>query len=169
MGVVPRRRIDPKLLLASLGIAAGLLLVVAGVRASVTGDEAQNLPEEIEQIDPVRYATQVPQQTRVFVDLIPNYEAVLVIDGVELPVVSLDALGTATDAGGTVPSQGGQQLVLPPGAVFEPGNVTLTFTPGEGQVIESFAPGPHTATVIYWKLDEGRGRARAFSWDFYVV
>jgi hypothetical protein len=169
MCVVPRRRIDVKLLLASLGIAAGLVLIVLGVRASVTGDEAQNLPDEIEQIDPVRYATQVPQQSSVFVDLITGYEAVLVIDGVELPVVSLDDLDAATDAGGTVAAQGGQQLVLPPGAVFEPGNVTLTFTPGEGQVIETFAPGPHTATVIYWKRDEGRDRARAFTWDFYVV
>jgi hypothetical protein len=167
-GDVPRKRIDPKLLFASLGIAAGLVLVVAGVRASVTGDEEQNLPEAIEQIDPVRGATQVPQQSKVFVDLVNGYQAVLAIDGVELPTVSLDTENPESVAGGSVP-QGGQQLTLPPGAVFEPGNVTLTFTPGDDELIPEFSTGQHTATVLYWKIEDGRNRARSFSWNFYVV
>ena len=164
-----RRRLDPKLLLASLGIAAGLVLVVTGVRASVTGDEAQNLPEHIEQIDPVRGATQVPQQSQVFVDLEIGYQAVLVIDGVELPTFSLDDFETEVRAGGTVPQSGGQQLTLPPGAVFEPGNATLTFTPGDDELITEFVTGQHTATVLYWKSEDCRNRSRSFSWSFYVV
>jgi hypothetical protein len=166
MDDVLRRRIDRKLLLASLIIAAGLVMVVAGVRASVTGKEQQNLPAEIESIDPVKDATQVPQQSNVFVDLVSGYEAVLVIDEIELPNVSLDDIGASDNS---VVPQPGQQLVLPPGAVFEPGNVTLTFTPGAAQAITKFESGQHTVTVIYWKRDEGRNRSRTFTWNFYVV
>jgi hypothetical protein len=165
---VPRRRIDVKLLLASLGIAAGIVLVVSGVRASVTGKEEQNLPDAIEAIDPVVGATQVPQQSQVFVDLVTGYQAVLVVDGIELPTVSLDDLDAGAPIGGTVP-RGGQQISLPPGAIFEPGNVTLTFTPGDQQPIVSYEPGQHSATVIYWKREDGRNRARSFTWSFYVV
>jgi hypothetical protein len=167
---VSRRRLDLKLLLASFGIAAGLVLMVAGVRASVTGREQQRLPDEIESIDPIRGATQVPQQTRVFVDLISGYEAVLVIDGVELPTVSLDAVNDV--AASTLPPLDGDQpdqVSLPPGAVFEPGNVTITFEPRPGNLIEEFTTGVHTASVIYWKNDETRVQSRAFAWDFYVV
>jgi hypothetical protein len=165
---VPRRRIDVKLLLASLGIAAGLVLIVSGVRASVTGEEEQKLPAEIEAINPVVGATQVPQQSDVFVDLITGYRAVLVVDGVELPTVSLDDLDAGAAAGGTV-APAGHQVSLPPGAIFEPGNVTLTFTPGDEQPITSFEPGEHQATVIYWKQSENRTRSRSFTWSFYVV
>ena len=153
-------------MLASFIIAAGLVMVVAGVRASVTGKEQQDLPPAIEQIDPVRDATQVPNQSKVFVDLVTGYEAVLVIDEIELPTVSLDDVGSVDNS--VVPKPG-QQLTLPPGAVFEPGNVTLTFTPGDDQLIAEFESGPHTATVLYWKLDDGRNRARSFTWTFYVV
>jgi hypothetical protein len=161
---VPRRRLDVKLLIASLGIAAGVVLIVAGFRSSVTGDDEQNLPDNIEAIDPVRSATQVPQQSQVFVDLATGFEAVLVIDGVELPTVSLDNPGSTV-----APGQAGQQLSLPPGAVFEPGNVTLTFTPGDDQLIPQFDTGEHSATVLYWKREDGRNRARSFTWSFYVV
>ncbi|MEK7422776.1 MAG: hypothetical protein AAB131_02930 [Actinomycetota bacterium] len=165
---MPRRRLDPKLLLASLGIAAGLVLVIAGAQASVTGREQQRLPDEIESIDPIRGATQAPRQTRVFVDLIIGYQAVLVVDGVELPTVSLDAVNDVA-ASTLPPLDGDQDEPLPPGAVFEPGNVTLTFVPRPGNVIEQFDTGPHTATVIFWRTEETRVQARAFSWDFYVV
>lgn len=158
-----------KLLLASLGIAAGIVLVIAGFRASVTGSEQQSLPDAIEQIDPVRFATQVPQQTKVFVDLVTGYQAELSIDGIDLPTVSLDDPDVEAQAGGTVPDQGGQQLTLAPGAIFEPGNVTLTFTPGNDQAITKFETGEHIATVLYWKREDGRNRARSFSWTFYVV
>lgn len=167
---MPRRRPDPKLLLASLGIAAGVVLVGLGVRTSVTGREQQQLPDAIESIDPIRGATQVPNQTRVFVDLVAGHEAVLVVDGLELPTVRLDELNDV--AGSTLPPLAGdqpEQVSLPPGALFEPGNVTLTFEPRPGNLIESFDTGAHTAQVIYWRADESRAQSRAFSWDFYVV
>lgn len=167
---MPRRRPDPKLLLVSLGIAVGVMLVITGVRASVTGREQQRLPDVIESINPIRGATQVPQQTLVFVDLVSGYEAVLVVDGVELPTVSLAGINPV--GGSTLPPLDGdqpEQVSLPPGAVFEPGNVTLTFEPRVGNLIESFDTGSHTASVIYWKVEETRIRSRAFTWDFYVV
>ncbi|MFM2070676.1 MAG: hypothetical protein RLZZ623_939 [Actinomycetota bacterium] len=167
---MPRRRLDPKLLLASLGLAAGVTFVVIGVGSSVTGREQQKLPVQIESIEPIRGATQVPQQTRVFVDLITGYQAVLVVDGIELPTVSLDAVNDVADS--TLPPLAGdqtEQVSLPPGAVFEPGNVTLTFTPRRGNFIESFDTGVHSATVIYWKVEESRAQSRSVSWTFYVV
>ena len=97
------------------------MLVLLGVLGSVTGREQQGLPDAIESIDPVREATQVPQQTRVFVDLEIGYEAMLVVDGVELPTVSLDdvsqvapglgegELGAGVDAAEVIEVGGGRQ------------------------------------------------------------
>jgi hypothetical protein len=155
-----RRRLDWKMLLASFGIAAGLVLVVLGVSASVTGREQQRLPDAIEEIDPIRGATQIPQQSRVFVDLAAGYEASLVIDGIALETVSLDELALA--------ARPGQQVTLPPAAVYEPGNFTIAYTPVEGGPIESFTTGEHTATVNYW-LATDPSRVRSFTWTFYVV
>ena len=166
--VVPReragrsgRKIDWKILVASFGIAAGIVLVVLGVSGSVTGRDQQRLPDAIEEIDPIRGAAQVPQQSRVFVDLQPGYEASLVIDDIALETVSLDELGGLAEPG--------QQITLPPKAVFEPGNVTISYTPVEGGPIESFSTGLHTATVVYWPAVDGPGRARSYTWTFYVV
>lgn len=161
-----RRRLDVKLLLASLGIAFGIVLVVLGLMRSVTGNEEQGLPDAIESIDPVRNATQVPQQTRVFVDFVVGYEAVMIVDGVELPLVSLDDVGKTPPGLG---EGGGDQIEIPPGAIWEPGNATLTFEPGPSQAIESFSTGMHTVTVRYWRTEDGPDRFRTFSWSFYAV
>jgi hypothetical protein len=158
---------DWKLLVASLGVAVGIVLVVIGFRSSVSGREQQRLPDAIESIDPISGATQVPQQTRVFVDLQVGYEAELNIDGIDLDVIDLDEVGKLPDP--AAGDQQGDQITLPPGAVFERGNVTLTFVPGEGQPVEAFATGQHTATVTYWKTSEGRGKALRYVWSFYVV
>ena len=162
-----RRPFDWKLLVASLGVAVGIVLVVIGFRSSVSGREQQRLPDVIESIDPISGATQVPQQTRVFVDLQVGYEAELNIDGIDLDVIDLDEVGKLPDP--AAGDQQGDQITLPPGAVFERGNVTLTFVPGEGQPVEAFATGQHTATVTYWKTSEGRGKALRYVWTFYVV
>lgn len=158
---VPRRRPDWKVLLASLGIALGVVLVVLGVSGSVTGREEQRLPDAIEEIDPIRGATQVPQQSRVFVDLEAGYRASLAIDDIELETVSLDELGGLAEPG--------QQITLPPKAVFEPGNFTISYTPVEDGPIEVFTTGLHTATVTYWLIAEGPARSRSYTWSFYVV
>ena len=63
----------------------------------------------------------------------------------------------------------GEQVEVPPGAVFEPGNATLTFTPGEGAPIEHFDPGEHTVSVVYWRTVDGRDTARTYTWTFEVV
>ena len=118
----------------------------------------------IESIDPVREATQVPQQTRVFVDLEIGYEAMLVVDGVELPTVSLD------DVSQVAPGLGeGEQVEIPPGALWEPGNATLTFEPGPSQPIETFDTGPHQVVVRYWRTVDGPQAFRTFIWSFYAV
>ena len=162
-----RRRIDPKLLLASFAIAIGIVFVVFGINSSVTGREEQHLPDAIEEIQPIRGATQVLQQDKVLVDLLPGYNEVLILNGVELPVFSLADITTQT----TSPSAGGQQseYLLPPAAIIEPGNNTISYTPVEGGPIERFDTGLNTAKVVYWKTDEGRANARSYTWTFTVV
>jgi hypothetical protein len=156
---VRSKRLDWKLLLASLGIAAGVVLAVLGVMSSVTGREEQRLPDAIEAIDPIRGATQVPQQTAVFVDLQPGYFGELTIDRVPIETVSLDEVPLA---------EPGQQVTIPPVTVYEPGNATLSFTPIEGAAIEEFTTGLHTASVTYWPIVEP-DKARTYTWTFYVV
>ncbi|MDQ3738866.1 MAG: hypothetical protein M3337_06835 [Actinomycetota bacterium] len=157
-----RRRFDRPLLVASLAIAAGLALIIWGITVSVTGDERRPLPDAIESVSPADGASQAPQQSRFEVDLVTGYEGTLAIDGVELPVVRLDELGG-------IDQEPGAQIDVPPVAVFEPGNATLSFTPSEGAPITSLGPGTHRATVTYWKTSEGRGEARSYNWQFTVV
>lgn len=163
---MPRRRIDWKLLLASFGIALGIVAVVVGFRVAVTGSEQLGLPDGIESLNPVRGATQVLQQTAVFVDLAEGYTGVLVVDGVELPTISLDAIGIQP-VGGT--SDPGGQVSLPAATIYEPGNATLTFEPSDDAPISTFETGRHEVTVVYWKIEDGRNASRSFRWDFYAV
>lgn len=156
----PFRRPQLTTTLVSLAIATCIVAIGVGLSIAVTGDERQDLPALIEEIAPVRGATQVPAQTQVFVDLLPGYEGVLVIDGLELETVNLDEVrGNATP---------GSQIVLPPTTIFEPGNATLTFDPSPSSTISEFSQGEHLVSVVYWKTIEGRGRARSFSWTFTV-
>ncbi len=152
-----------KLVAASLAIALGIVLVVVGLSTSVTGKAAQKLPKEIENITPVRSATQVQSQERIEVDLITGYTGVLIVNGIELKTLGLD------DAA-LVPTKPGSQIELPPDVIFEPGNNTLTFTPTKGAAIEKFSTGVNTVTVIYWKQTDGRSFAKpSFTWQFDVV
>ena len=157
-----RRRIDRGLLLASAGIAVGLVLVGIGVIVSVTGDEATKLPDEIESIAPVPDAVQVLSQTSVFVDLVTSYTGVLVIDGIEIETIDLSDI----DSSDVEP---GQQVEIPPATVYEPGNATLSYTPSEGAPIETFATGLHRVEVIFWPIEEGRARAGLYTWTFNVI
>ena len=157
-----RRRVDRKLLVASLVIALGLVLIGFALLRAVTGDEAADLPAAVEEVTPTPSAIQVPQQSQVVADLKAGYEGRMVIDGVQLPTIRLDQIGS-------VNAEPGEQIDVPPGVVYEPGNATLTFTPGESQPIESFDSGTHTVTVIYWLSEQGPSRARSFSWSFAAV
>lgn len=157
-----RRRIDPKLLAASLAIAVGFVLIGYAITRSVTGDEAADLPTAIESVSPVPSAVQVPQQSQVIVDLESGYEGRLIVDDVALDTVRLDDLGV-------LDVEPGEQVDVPPGAVFEPGNATLTYSPAEDAPVERFTPGSHVVTVIYWRSEEGPERARSFNWSFVAV
>jgi hypothetical protein len=160
-GVSPTiRRPQWSLLFASLAIAGCLVAIGIAVSGSVTGRDSLNLPAVIEQIDPLPAAVRVPAQTSVFVDLEVGYEGVLVIDGLELETVNLDSLKD--------PNKPGQQITLPPTTVYEPGNATLTFNPSDDASITGFTQGEHRVKVIYWKILEGRGSARSYTWTFNV-
>jgi hypothetical protein len=159
----PRRRIDKTLLVISFVIALGLALIVRGLAVSITGDERANLPDTIESVEPVPAAEQVLSQTRVFVDLETGYTGVLVIDGVELPTVSID------DVAEQFTAEPGQQVDLPATTIYEPGNATLTFTPSDEALVQKFETGQHRVQVIYWKVIEGRQRPRSYSWTFAAV
>ena len=69
----------------------------------------------------------------------------------------------------TIRIEPGQQVTIPPGAVYEPGNATLTFIPSAGAPIEQFLDGEHEVTVRYWLLEETEQRARSYTWTFNVV
>ncbi len=163
-GRVSTRRVDWKLLLASLGIAAGLVLVVMGVRSSITGREQQGLPAEIESVDPVRDATQVLQQTAVVADLIPGYTGVFTIDGITIDTYDPDSL----DPANTMLPKPGQQIVLPPVTIYDRGNATLRFEPTDKSPITTLATGPHEVKLTYWDLKSPKSK-NVYIWTFYIV
>lgn len=147
-------------LLASAAIAVCIVSIGVAFSMSETGRERLDLPEVIESIDPVRGAVRVPAQTQVFVDLAPGYEGVLVVDGLELETVSVEALQDK--------EKPGQQIVLPPTTIYEPGNATLTFVPSPDADIQEFSQGEHVVKVVYWKVLDGRSTARSYTWTFNV-
>jgi hypothetical protein len=158
-----RKRFDKTTLALSLLIAIGLVLVGRGLAVSLTGDARAKLPDTIEEVDPYPEAVQVLSQTRVFVDLDAGYTGVLVIDGVELPTISIEDVDQQFEA------EPGQQIDLPATTIFEPGNFTLTFTPSDDALVKKFDTGLHRAQVIYWKIIEGRQRPLSYSWTFSVI
>lgn len=162
MNDTPRKRIDKKMLLASMGISFGLLLFITGARVGLTGKDASNLPEAIEGISPGDNQ-RVLRQSQIIVDFIEGYEATLYIDDVEMPTTRLDELVTS----GTAPAPGAQ-IDLPPTAIYDPGNFTLTFLPQEGAPVERLEQGKHTARVFFWKITESRDKAKSYSWEFSV-
>lgn len=156
-----RRRLDIRLLLCSALIAAGLVVVVLGVRSSVTGRAAEGLPAAIESVDPVKGSQAVPSQTSIIVDLQAGYTGEFVVDGVAIETVNLGDLGVLAP-------EPGQQVTLPKKTIYEPGNATLTFQPSEGAPIEELEQGTHAVTVRFWKLIEGPQFSRVYSWTFTV-
>ncbi len=161
----PKRRVDRGLLIASLVIAVGLILVVFAMTTALTGNDGIDRPEAIESIQPVENAVQVLQQERVVVDLLPGYEARLVIDGIELPTTVIGQ----SDVDPFEQPAPGQQVDLPTTAVFDPGNAVISFQPVEGALIESFSEGIHEARVIYWRIEDGPEQALSYRWEFNVI
>ena len=158
------RRINPIVgrVVVSMLIALGVVMVFVGINSSVTGDEAENLPDQIESTLPVRSATQVQQQESVVVDLAEGYTGTLSINGVQLETVNLADISSD----GVEP---GAQIELPKTTIFEPGNYTLSFTPTDDAPIEEYLTGVNTARVTYWKITEGPNFAKSWTWQFDVI
>lgn len=157
--ITGRRRPDRGLLIASFVIASGLALIIWGFFAAITGDEGIERPDPIESLSPVENAVQVLQQEGVSVDFEFGYEAVLIIDGIELETTNI----------GNIEVEPGQLVSLPPTAIFDPGNAIISFNPSEDAAITEWSEGRHQARVVFWKTEEGRGSAQSYTWSFEVV
>ena len=155
----PKLKLDKHLLLASIGIAAGLTLMILGFNTGLTGREASNIPEEIEGISPGD-DERVLRQSQVIVDFVEGFNAKLFIDGIELPTTRLDEISEGRQI------QPGAQIDLPPTAIFDPGNYTISYLPQEGAPIEEFTQGEHIGRVMFWPIDEDESKARSYSWTF---
>ena len=149
-------------LLASLGVAIGIVLVIAGLNSAVTGRDALNLPEQIERLSPANNE-KVLRQSEIMIDFVAGFEAVLIIDGVEIPTTRLDELSE----NGKQPKPG-EQVEIPPTAIYDPGNFTLSYLPQEGGPITELKQGTHQATVLFWKAPNTRQKATSYSWKFSV-
>lgn len=162
----PSRKLDWGLIVACLVIALGLVAIAWGVTSAITGSDGIDRPDAIEDLSPVENAQQVFQQEQIMVDLQFGYEAVLVVDGIELPT---ERIGEFSGDLSPDTADAGAQVSTPPTAVFDPGNSVITFRPSDGAPIESYSEGRHSAQVIYWKIEEGRENARSYRWSFEVV
>lgn len=158
------RKLDWGLIVACLVIALGLVAIGWGVTSAITGSDGVDRPDAIEDLSPVENAQQVFQQEQIMVDLQFGYEAVLVIDGIELPTERIGEF-----SGDLSPDAAGVQVSTPPTAVFDPGNSVITFRPSDDALIQSYSQGRHSAQVLYWKVEEGRESARSYRWSFEVI
>ncbi len=156
----PHKKIDRQMLIVSIGVAVGLASIGFGLRSGLTGRDASGLPSAIESISPGNGDKNL-RQSQIIVDFIDGYNAVLTIDGIELPTVRLDEL----TSNGVAPKPGAQ-VELPPTAVFDPGNYIISYQPQAGAPINEFKQGEHTASVRYWLFTEGETGARIYNWKF---
>ena len=159
---VKRRRIKLETFLVSAGIALGLILIIMGFGAATTGRESLGYPDAITNVSPAPNDRQVLSTTEISVDLEDGYRARLTLDGVEIPTNDLE------DVAGRVPEPG-QQVEIPPTAIYDQGNSLIRFQPAEGAVVERYGTGVHNVTVTYWKIVDGEETARSFSWKFEVL
>ena len=156
------KKIDYKLLIISVGISAGLVSFILGVSTGLTGRDASNLPEAIEQISPGQ-GDQVLQQSEIIVDFIEGYTATLTIDGIELLTTRLDeVIATGKQVAP------GAQIDLPPTAIFDVGNYIISYLPQPGAPIAELTQGEHMASVRYWPIKDGENASRTYSWTFFV-
>ncbi|MEI8391717.1 MAG: hypothetical protein WCG40_04385 [Actinomycetes bacterium] len=164
MPVAPsrRRRINIETLVISLGLSLGVLLILFGVNSATTGRDALGYPDAIVDVSPAPNDRQVLSQTEINVDLQDGYEASLILDDIAIPTERLDDLGSQ------VPKPG-QQIVLPPTAIYDQGNSRIRFEPTTGAVIESYTVGKHQVEILYWRIEDGRNSARSFTWSFEVL
>lgn len=154
-----KRPLNRQKLVVSTGVGIGLFLILTGVRSAETGRDAQRLPDVIESINPGP-GDEVLRQSQVFVDLVEGYNAELIIDGITLETTRLDELSAEANA------KPGSQVNIPPTAIYDPGNFTISFLPQDGAAIEGFEQGDHRATVVYWKVTDDKSKSKSFTWEF---
>jgi hypothetical protein len=147
------------MLIASIGVAFGLFLIVLAAMSATTGQDELNLPSEIELVYPREGDTILRQET-ISIDLIPGYTGVIEIDGIRLPTDQVETSANVAP-GDTVPD------VL--SAKFDPGTNRLTYQPRTGAPIEQFNVGTHDILVIYWRMDQGPERAYSYRSTFKVT
>lgn len=157
-----RRRIKLETVLISLGILVGVMFVIYGLNSATTGRDALGYPAEIVDISPAPNDRQVLSQTEVSVNLQDGYEAVLVLDGIEIPTTRLEDFVP-------VAAKPGQQIELPPTAIYDQGNSLIRFEPTDGAVIEKYTVGIHQVKCIFWRIEEGRVAAKSYEWSFEVL
>jgi hypothetical protein len=98
--------------------------------------------EYVEALIPSR-DSQVPQQSRVGIDLVTGWTGVLVVNGTEVPE---DELNVTPELG------------------------LVEFVPADGRTVEQLEGGRNCVTAIVWPLSEGRAEgARNVQWCFEVV
>jgi hypothetical protein len=141
-------------------VGLGIAFIIWGFNVATTGRDAQNIPDVIERMSPGP-GDQVPQQSQIVVDFIEGYDAILIIDDVELPKTRLDEL--TADANALRP---GSQVNIPPTAIYDPGNFVISFLPQPGAPFVRWSQGEHVAQVVYWKITDGQASARTFRWTF---
>lgn len=157
-----RRQIKLESVLVSLGILVGVMFVIYGLNSATTGRDALGYPDEIIDISPAPNDRQVLSQTEISVNLQDGYEAVLVLDGIEIPTTRLEDFVP-------VVVKPGQQIELPPTAIYDQGNSLIRFEPTAGAVIEKYSVGVHKVKCIFWRIEDGRQAARSFEWSFEVL
>ena len=122
-------------------IPALLLVVVAAIAVLVRqGDDGGGSPEAlvVEQLIPAS-GSEVIGQTEVGIDLIPNWDAELTINGVAIPRDQLD-----------------RNLELG----------VITFDPAPGKALERLQGGQNCVTATYWQLATGPEQSFDRTWCF---
>jgi hypothetical protein len=135
------RHLDLRRLGTAALVALAITLFAYGLAHAKTGDDNAKLVDPaLEQQLPAPDSL-VLRQSQVGVDLAPEYDGYLVIDGTRIPD-DQEFKDTALNQ------------------VF--------FTPRKGSAIEEFDPGRHTIQAVFWKIAEGEAAARSATWNFNV-
>ena len=137
------RNVLRRVVVVALLVAAGAMVWVS---ASFKGepDEATLTDSAVEQFVPGQN-TSALRQSEIGIDLAPGWTADLRINGVDIP-------------------EDEERRVDPLNQVF--------FTPGEGRIIETLAPGDVEVTAIIWRPGDGETResgSRQVRWSFRVA
>ena len=137
-----RRRHLPstRTIVVALGVLAAVNLLIFATHTGGKGQDNPGSPPpiEIEQVVP-RPGNVIRPQEDVGADLIDTFTGVLFIDGKRLPEDQLKI----------VPALG-----------------QVSFRPGPDNDIRELAPGPHSATILFWPQDKDESIARSYTWQF---